>query len=473
MTRFTIAIVGRPNVGKSTLFNRLAGKQLAIVEDTPGVTRDWREAAGQLGPLRFRLIDTAGYEDSYDDSLPARMRQQTERAIEEADLTLMVVDARAGLTPLDETFARLLRKGSRPVVLVANKCEGRAGEPGLLEAYALGLGDPIPFSAQHGIGLSDLYDAIVEHMPEEEPQDEEQPETDSRLTVIGEDGEEVLDGDLLPDDAPRIIQMAIVGRPNAGKSTLVNRLLGVERMLTGPEAGITRDAIATDWEYEGRPVRLVDTAGMRRKARIDEKLEQLSVQDTLRSIRYAHVVVLMLDAELGMDKQDLTIARMVEEEGRALVIAFNKWDAVADKETALADLRDRLETSLSQVKGVPVVTLSALKGRNLDRLMAAVFQVYDTWNRRISTAQLNRWLAGLLEMHPPPLVAGRRLKLRYMTQIKTRPPTFAIWASRPEELPGSYQRYLVNGLRQDFDMPGVPVRVYLRKGRNPYAGKKK
>ncbi|EKE78189.1 ribosome biogenesis GTPase Der [Oceanibaculum indicum] len=473
MTRFTIAIVGRPNVGKSTLFNRLAGKQLAIVEDTPGVTRDWREAAGQLGPLRFRLIDTAGYEDSYDDSLPARMRQQTERAIEEADLTLMVVDARAGLTPLDETFARLLRKGSRPVVLVANKCEGRAGEPGLLEAYALGLGDPIPFSAQHGIGLSDLYDAIVEHMPEEEPEDEEQPQTEPGLTVTGEDGEEVLDGDLLPDDAPRIIQMAIVGRPNAGKSTLVNRLLGVERMLTGPEAGITRDAIATDWEYEGRPVRLVDTAGMRRKARIDEKLEQLSVQDTLRSIRYAHVVVLMLDAELGMDKQDLTIARMVEEEGRALVIAFNKWDAVADKETALADLRDRLETSLSQVKGVPVVTLSALKGRNLDRLMAAVFQVYDTWNRRISTAQLNRWLAGLLEMHPPPLVAGRRLKLRYMTQIKTRPPTFAIWASRPEELPGSYQRYLVNGLRQDFDMPGVPVRVYLRKGRNPYAGKKK
>jgi len=478
MTRFTIAIVGRPNVGKSTLFNRLAGKQLALVEDTPGVTRDWREAAGRLGPLRFRLIDTAGYEESYDDSLPARMRQQTERAIQEADLTLMVVDARAGLTPLDETFSRLLRKGSRPVVLVANKCEGRAGEPGLLEAYSLGLGDPIPFSAQHGIGLSDLYDAIVAHMPEEpeEPAEEDEPlpvPAVAGVAVVDADGVEVLDGDLLPDDAPRIIQMAIVGRPNAGKSTLVNQLLGVERMLTGPEAGITRDAIATDWEYGGRPVRLVDTAGMRRKARIDEKLEQLSVQDTLRSIRYAHVVVLMLDAELGMDKQDLTIARMVEEEGRALVIAFNKWDAVTDKETALADLRDRLEVSLSQVKGVPVVTLSALKGRNLDKLMGAVFQVYDTWNRRVSTAQLNRWLAGLTEMHPPPLVAGRRLKLRYMTQIKTRPPTFAIWASRPDELPGSYQRYLVNGLRQDFDLPGVPVRLYLRKGRNPYASKKK
>ncbi|KZD11954.1 ribosome biogenesis GTPase Der [Oceanibaculum pacificum] len=467
---FTVAIVGRPNVGKSTLFNRLIGKQIAIVDDTPGVTRDRREGQGRLGPLNFLVVDTAGFEDSYDDSLEARMRQQTERAIMEADVALMVIDARAGLTPMDEAFARLLRKGSTPVILLANKCEGKAGEPGLLEAYSLGLGDPVPFSAQHGIGLSELYDALEARAPQHafDTYEDEEPEED--LPPPDEEAE-VPDGDLLPDEPPRTLQMAIVGRPNAGKSTLVNQLLGEERMLTGPEAGITRDAIAIEWEYDGRPVRLVDTAGMRRKARIDKKLEQMSVQDTLRAIRYAHVVVLMLDAELGMDKQDLTIARMVEEEGRALVIAFNKWDAVADKDAALAGLNDRLETSLNQVKGVPVVTLSALKGRNLDRLMKAVFTVYETWNRRVPTGALNRWLGALTETHAPPLVRGRRLKLRYMTQIKTRPPTFAIWASVPEELPGSYMRYLVNSLRQDFDLPAVPVRVYLRKGRNPYADK--
>jgi GTP-binding protein len=449
----TVAIVGRPNVGKSTLFNRLIGKRLALVDDTPGVTRDRREGRGRLGGLEFTLFDTAGLEEAKAGSLSARMTEQTRRAIAEADLVLFLIDARAGVTPQDEHFARLLRRGRAPVLLVANKSEGRAGTAGAAEAYRLGLGEPIAISAEHGEGLSDLYDrmaALISTPPPAEPDEQE--------------SEEEPEADRGP------LQLAIVGRPNVGKSTLVNRLIGEERMLTGPEAGITRDAIAVDWEWQGRPLRLVDTAGLRRRSKVEGKLEKLSAADTLRAIRFAEVVVLVLDAEQGLEKQDLTIARLVEEEGRALVIAANKWDAIADKNAAKRQLRDRVETSLPQVKGLPVVTLSALTGRNLDELMTAVFQVYEAWNRRVPTAQLNRWLEEATAAHPPPAVSGRRIRLRYMTQVKARPPSFALFASRAEELPESYLRYLANGIREAFDIQGVPVRFNLRKPKNPYAG---
>ena len=427
---FTLAIVGRPNVGKSTLFNRLVGQRLALVDDEPGVTRDRREGDARLYDLDFRVIDTAGLEEVFDESLEARMRQQTERAIAEADVAVLLIDARAGLTPLDEHFARWLRRGETPVLLVANKCEGERGNAGLLEAYALGLGEPVPISAEHGLGLSDLHAALEDGGP---------------------------------------LQLAIVGRPNAGKSTLINRLIGEDRLLTGPEAGITRDAIAVDWLYKGRPVRLVDTAGLRRKARVVDKLEKLSTADSLRAIRFAQVVVLLVEADMPMEKQDLTIARMVVDEGRALVIAVNKWDACADRSAAMQQVRDRLERSLPQTRGVPVVTISALQGQNLDRLLDAVFDAYAVWNRRLPTAALNRWLEAVTEAHPPPAVAGRRIRLKFMTQAKTRPPTFMIACSRPKELPGAYLRYLENSLRDDFDLPGTPIRLNLRKGKNPYA----
>jgi GTP-binding protein len=448
----TVAIVGRPNVGKSTLFNRLIGKRLALVDDTPGVTRDRREGRGRLGDLEFTLFDTAGLEEAKAGSLSARMTEQTRRAVAEADLVLFLIDARAGVTPQDEHFARLLRRGRAPVLLVANKSEGRAGTAGAAEAYRLGLGEPIAISAEHGEGMSDLYDRMAALVPAsgahaEEPASDEEPEERERGPL----------------------QLAIVGRPNVGKSTLVNRLIGEERLLTGPEAGITRDAIAVDWEWQGRPLRLVDTAGLRRRAKVEAKLEKLSAADTLRAIRFAEVVVLVLDAEQPMEKQDLTIARLVEEEGRALVIAANKWDAVADKNAAKRQLRERIETSLPQVKGLPVVTLSALTGRNLDELLKAVFEVYEAWNRRVPTAQLNRWLEEATAAHPPPAVSGRRIRLRYMTQVKARPPSFALFASRADELPESYLRYLVNGIRESFEIQGVPVRLNLRKPKNPYA----
>src|SRR5687767_3043188 len=383
----TVAIVGRPNVGKSTLFNRLIGKRLALVDDTPGVTRERREGRGRLGGLEFTLFDTAGLEDAKAGSLSARMTEQTRRAIAEADLVLFLIDARAGVTPQDEHFARLLRRGRAPVILVANKSEGRAGTAGAAEAHRLGLGEPIAISAEHGEGMADLYDRLAGLVPAPEP---ESDETEQQ-----------------PEEAHRgPLQLAVVGRPNVGKSTLVNRLIGEERLLTGPEAGITRDAIAVDWEWQGRPLRLVDTAGLRRRSKVEGKLEKLSAADTLRAIRFAEVVVLVLDAEQGLEKQDLTIARLVEEEGRALVIAANKWDAIADKNAAKRQLRDRVETSLPQVKGLPVVTLSALTGRNLDELMTAVFQVYGAWNRRVPTAQLNRWLEEATAAHPPPAVSG-------------------------------------------------------------------
>ncbi|MGB1006240.1 MAG: ribosome biogenesis GTPase Der [Thalassobaculaceae bacterium] len=461
---FTIALVGRPNVGKSTLFNRLIGRRHALVDDTPGVTRDRREGEGRLADLRFQVVDTAGLEEADPDSLAGRMRAQTERAIADADLVLMMVDARSGIMPLDEHFARLLRRSGDKVVLLANKSEGAAARAGLFEAFALGLGEPVAISAEHNEGMADLYEAIRAHMPEAPA------EEDSENAVL-EDGLPPEAGvDVWQDrDRPRVVRMAVVGRPNVGKSTLINAILGEDRLLTGPEAGITRDAIEVEWRYRDRPLKLVDTAGLRRRARVMEKLEKLSVEDTRRAIQFAHVVVLVLDAQMMLEKQDLTIARMVIEEGRALVIAANKWDAVADREQALRDLRDRFEISLPQVKGAPYITVSALRGRNLDKLFDAVFAVYDVWNTRISTARLNRWLSHKTEAHPPPLARGRRIRLRYMTQIKARPPTFAAFVSLPEELPEAYTRYLVNGLREDFDLPGTPIRFITRKGKNPYA----
>jgi GTP-binding protein len=443
---FSVAIVGRPNVGKSTLFNRLVGKRLAIVHDRPGVTRDRREGQAWLFGLEFTAIDTAGFEEAGGETTEGRMRRQTDQAVAEADVALLLIDARAGVTPLDRHFADELRRQKTPVVVVANKCEGRAGEPGLYEAYGLGLGDPVPVSAEHGEGLADLMDA---------------------LTPYAKAAEEAAE-----EEAERPLSMAIVGRPNVGKSTLANRLLGEERLLTGPEAGLTRDAITVDWTWKGRRMRLVDTAGLRRKAQIDDDLEKLSTANTLEAIRMAEVVVLVVDAAAILDKQDLTIARLVESEGRALVIAVNKWDAVDSPQAALRRLSDRIETSLPQVKGLPTATLSALSGRGIDRLMEAVTTIHGLWNTRISTARINRWLEEATARHPPPaLQGGRRVRLRYGTQAKARPPTFVLFVSKPDELPESYQRYLVNSLREAFGLPGVPIRLHLRAGRNPYADK--
>jgi GTP-binding protein len=455
---FTVAIVGRPNVGKSTLFNRLVGKKLAIVDDQPGVTRDRRIGEAHLGDLDFAVIDTAGLEDTFDDSLESRMREQTEAAVKEADVALLVIDGRAGVTPLDEHFARRLRKSKTPILLVANKSETKQSEVNASEAYRLGLGDPIPISAEHGQGMSLLYDAL-------------QPiaKKAGALSEADDFGDAELDA--MPDDeaeAPKHLQMAIIGRPNVGKSTLVNSLLGRERLLTGPEAGITRDSIAIDWSWNGTPVRLIDTAGLRRRSKVVDKVERLSTADTTRALTYAHVAVLVLDANDMLEKQDLTIARLIVDEGRALVIAANKWDAIDNKTEAMKKLRDRIDYSLPQVKGVPVVTISAMTGRNLDKLMGAVLKMYALWNKRIPTARLNRWLEGTTQAHPPPLVSGKRIKIRYMTQIKTRPPTFALFAQKGEELPDAYHRYLTNGIRESFDLEGVPLRLYLRKGVNPF-----
>lgn len=469
---FTVAIVGRPNVGKSTLFNRLVGKRVAIVHDMPGVTRDRREGGATLLGMEFTVIDTAGFEDASDDSVEARMRRQTDQAVQEADVALLLIDSRAGVTPLDRHFADLLRKVKTPVILVANKCEGKAGEPGLYEAYGLGLGEPVPVSAEHGEGLSDLFFALQPYAEaagalnddeEEDPFPEEVAELDEEARNAAEEAAR----------AARPLQLVIAGRPNVGKSTLVNRLLGEDRMLTGPEAGLTRDAISSEWEHKGRRIRLVDTAGLRKRANIEDPVEKLSVSNTLEAIRMAEVVVLVLDSGAILDKQDLTIARMVIEEGRSLVIAINKWDVVEKPEEALQRLRDRLETSMPQVRGVPTVTMSALAGKGLERLMDSVIEIHKQWNRRISTSKLNQWLEEVIAHHPPPaLSGGRRLKIRYMTQVKARPPTFVIFASKPDDLPEAYTRYLVNGLRETFKLAGVPIRLYVRGGKNPYAKEK-
>ncbi|REC56035.1 ribosome biogenesis GTPase Der [Rhodosalinus sediminis] len=469
---FRLAIVGRPNVGKSTLFNRLVGRRLALVDDQPGVTRDLRESEGRIGPLRFTVLDTAGLEDATDESLPGRMRRLTERAVAEADACLFLIDARAGVTATDEVFADILRRRAGEVILAANKAEGQAGAAGIAEAWGLGLGEPVALSAEHGEGLADLAAALaplIETKAETEAATAEAPETDVDVDEAGESPE----GARVPTPA-RPLQIAVVGRPNAGKSTLVNRILGEERLLTGPEAGITRDAISVATDWDGLPVRIFDTAGMRKKSRVTGKLEKLSVADALRAVRFAEVVVVLLDAATPFETQDLRIADLAEREGRAVVVAVNKWDAEPEKQAKLKALRAGVERLLPQLRGVPLVTLSARTGQGVDRLRAAIETAQNVWNRRVPTAQLNRWLADMVAAHPPPAPGGHRIRLRYMTQAKTRPPGFVVMCSHPDKLPEAYTRYLVNGLRADFDMPGTPIRLWLRSRseKNPYKGRK-
>lgn len=471
---FTVAIIGRPNVGKSTLFNRLAGRKLALVDDTPGVTRDRRVHAARLFDLRFDVIDTAGLEDASASSLEGRMRAQTETAIDEADLVLFIVDAKVGLMPDDHTFADVVRRTGKPVVLVANKAEARGAQGGMLEAWELGLGEPIPISAEHGEGMPDLREAIIAVLGEDRAFAENEVAVASvDHVLVGEDVDDP-DAETVPEyDATKPLRIAVVGRPNAGKSTLINTMLGEERLLTGPEAGITRDSISVDWDWRGRRIKLFDTAGMRRKARVQEKLEKLSVADGLRAIRFAEVVVIVFDATIPFEKQDLQIADLIIREGRAPVLAFNKWDLIENRQELLAELREKTDRLLPQARGLQAVTVSAETGRGVDKLMEAVERTHRVWNRRVSTGRLNRWLEGVLAHHPPPAVAGRRLKIKYITQVKTRPPGFVLSCSRPDAMPQSYVRYLVNGLRESFDMPGVPIRIALRAPDNPFAGKAK
>lgn len=451
---FTLAIIGRPNVGKSTLFNRLVGKKLALVDDRPGVTRDRREGEGHLGDLTFRIFDTAGLEEADAGSLEGRMRAQTEAAIAGADAILFLMDARVGVTPADAAFASLVRKSGRPVILVANKSEGRGGTAGAMEAFGLGLGTPVPFSAEHGEGLSDLYDAICEALPEQTAREEDDRD------------EEEAEGEA--EGPKRPIKVAVLGRPNAGKSTLINRLLGEERLLTGPEAGITRDSISVEMEHGGIRLEVFDTAGLRKRARIEDKLEKLSVADALRAMKFAEVVVVLIDATRPFEEQDLRIADLVAREGRAIVIGYNKTDLIPRGGLA-ARLREEADRLLPQVKGVPIVPLSGLTGHGLDRLVEAIAAAHKVWNKRIATNPLNRFLQQATDQHPPPAVSGRRVTLRYMTQPKARPPSFVLFTSRPDALPESYLRYLSNGLRETFDLPGVPIRITLRQKGNPFA----
>jgi GTP-binding protein len=445
----TVAIVGRPNVGKSTLFNRLVGRKLALVDDRPGVTRDRREGEASLLGLDFRVIDTAGYEDEDPETLPGRMRQQTEAAVREADVALFLIDARAGVTPLDEEIARWLRAADTPVILAANKAEGRAGDAGLFDAYSLGLGEPVALSAEHGEGVGDLFEHLRPHVESEE------------------------DGEDNADESEGPLKLAIVGRPNAGKSTLINRILEEERLITGPEAGITRDSIAIDWQWRAkdgtpRPVRLIDTAGMRKKARVQDKLEKLSVADARRAVDFAEVVVLLLDATLGLEAQDLKIADHVLQEGRALIIAVNKWDVAEGPSGLFQGISAALQEGLAQAPGVPLLTVSAITGKGIDQLIAAAFEIREIWSRRVSTGQLNRWFEEALERNPPPAPGGKRIKLRYITQVNTRPPAFVIFGNRTELIAESYRRYLVNGMRRELGFGAVPIRLELRGSKNPF-----
>ena len=443
-----VAILGRPNVGKSTLFNRLVGRKLALVDDQPGVTRDRREGEGRLADLTFRLFDTAGLDSAPRGSLEDRMSAQSEAAIADADLCLFVIDARAGVTPVDREFAAKLRRHGKPVIVLANKSEGKAGEAGALEAFSLGLGDPVAISAEHGEGMDGLYEALVPYVKgEDKPEDDE------------EDDEEV---------ANKPLKLAIIGQPNAGKSTLVNALLGSERVLTGPEAGITRDAIAIDWSWRGKPVTLWDTAGIRRKSRVTGKVEKLAVADGLRAIRFADAVVVLIDAAIDIERQDLTLADLAAQEGRAVIIALSKWDMVEDKQKHLKKVKDDLADILPEIRGVAVVPVSAHQEKGLDRLMEAVFAAAEKWNSRISTGQLNRWLETMLERNPPPAPSGRRIKIRYVTQVNARPPTFSLFGNQLDHLPESYVRYLMNGIRETFDLWGTPLRFNRRGGRNPF-----
>ncbi|MHA7877199.1 ribosome biogenesis GTPase Der [Roseivivax sp.] len=468
---FKLAIVGRPNVGKSTLFNRLVGKRLALVDDQPGVTRDLREGEARLGDLNFTVVDTAGLEDATDDSLEGRMRRLTERAVDEADVCLFMVDARTGITPTDEIFADILRKRAGEVILVANKAEGRAAEAGVIEAWNLGLGEPLALSSEHGEGMPDLYSALL---PISDRFAEVEAEAEAAMPELSLPVSEEADEAMPVPTEEKPLQVAVVGRPNAGKSTLINALLGEDRLLTGPEAGITRDAISLSLDWGGTPTRIFDTAGMRKKSKVQDKLERMSVSDGLRAVKFAEVVVVLLDAAIPFEQQDLRIADLAEREGRAVVVAVNKWDLEPEKNAKLSSLREAFERLLPQLRGAPLVTVSAKTGRGLDRLQAAVIRAHEVWNRRVPTAQLNRWLGAMVEAHPPPAPQGRRIKLRYMTQAKTRPPHFVVMCSHPDRIPDSYTRYLVNGLRADFDMPGTPIRLVMRGqgDKNPYRARR-
>jgi GTP-binding protein len=468
---FTVAIVGRPNVGKSTLFNRLVGRKLALVDDTPGVTRDRRPGEARLMGLTFQIIDTAGLEEADPESLLGRMRAQTEAAIDEADISLFVVDAKTGLTQVDTALAEMLRRRGKPVVLVANKSEAKGSDSGFYDAYTLGLGEPTPISAEHGQGMLDLRDAIVAAIGEDRayPRKEDVAVTNVDIPQTSEDDEQ----EEPVYDETKPLRVAIVGRPNAGKSTLINRFLGEDRLLTGPEAGITRDSISVDWDWRGRTIKMFDTAGMRRKARVTEKLEKLSVADALRAIRFAETVVIVFDATIPFEKQDLQIVDLVLREGRAAVLAFNKWDTIEDRQAVLADLREKTDRLLPQARGIRAVPISGETGWGLDKLMQSIIDTDKVWNKRISTSRLNRWLETQQVQHPPPAVSGRRIKLKYMTQVKARPPAFMISCTRSDALPESYTRYLINGLRADFDMPSVPIRIHFRSSENPYEPKKR
>jgi GTP-binding protein len=460
-----VAIIGRPNVGKSTLFNRLVGRKLALVDDTPGVTRDRREGEARLGDLSFTIIDTAGLEEGEAATLAGRMRAQTEAALSDCDAILFLIDARAGLTPTDQHFAQLVRRAGKPILLIANKAEGKAGVAGAYEAFGLGLGEPLLLSAEHGEGLSGLYDALAAVLPPDARRGDNEEERPALELGDEEDGSEI--------DVSKPLRIAVLGRPNSGKSTLLNRILGQDRLLTGPEPGLTRDSISIETVWRDRRLKLFDTAGLRRRSRVVEKLEKLATADALRAVRFAEVVVLLLDATIPFEKQDLTLADLVEREGRALVIGLNKWDLIKDKSVAAKTLRDEADRLLPQLRGARVIPVSGLTGAHLDRLMEAVLATEEIWSKRISTGRLNRWLAPVVDATPPPAVAGRRIKIRYMTQPKARPPHFVLFGNQLDHLPESYKRFLVNGLRQTFDLPGAPIRLTMRSSKNPYEPKRR